>query len=145
MGKVLVKVSTSEVGNCPSAKKVQSKLALLAQPRSHSAPGRHKTSWAPERRARPTASRKARPLRAKAMIRQSQLSRRRWADWLIQAVKKQPRSIHRYGAKEWFLTKLFDFPASSPSSTNRALAIDDSSPLVRLQWRTLCGLPLVRR
>src|SRR5262249_14059199 len=98
MGNVLVSVSTWEVGNCPSAKNVQSRLALLAQPRIHSAPGRHKTSWTPDIRARPTANRKAKPLRARAMIRQSQVSRSKWADWLIQAVKNQPKSIHRYGA-----------------------------------------------
>lgn len=37
MGKVFVSVITSDVGNWPRAKNVQSKLTLLAQPRSHSA------------------------------------------------------------------------------------------------------------
>src|SRR5205085_10380857 len=96
IGNVLVSVRTSEVGNWASAKKVQSRLALLAQLRSHSAPGQRNTSSAPASRAMPSANTKARLLRASATTRQSHVSFSRWANWLIQAVKKQPHTIHRY-------------------------------------------------
>src|SRR5687768_2300382 len=66
MGKVLVSVITSDVGRWARAKKVQSRLVLLAAPRSHRAPGRHRTRSAPDARARPKAKTKARLLRARA-------------------------------------------------------------------------------
>src|SRR5579885_884424 len=102
MGSVFVSVITSEVGNCASAKNVQSRLMLLAQPRSHNAYGRQKTRLAPENRAKRKARTKAILLRASATTRQSQVSFRRWANSPIQAVKKQPPSIHKYGANDQF-------------------------------------------
>ena len=70
MGKVLVSVITSAVGNFASAKNVQSKLKLLAQPRSQRAPEPQKTSFAPAIRARPRAKANAKLLRARATTRE---------------------------------------------------------------------------
>ncbi len=100
IGKVLVRVRTSEVGSWARAQNVQSRLALLAKLRSHRARGPRKTRPAPHARAIPAASTNASAARARATTRQSQVSLRRWASWLIQAVKKHPHIIHRYGATD---------------------------------------------
>jgi hypothetical protein len=95
IGKVFVRVITSDVGSRVRAKNVHSKLALLAQPRNHNAPGRQKTSLAPQRWARARERRNASPQRVKATTRQSVVLRSRCVNCPIQAMKKQPPNIHR--------------------------------------------------
>lgn len=104
MGKVLVSVSTSAVRSWARAKKVQSRLRLPAQLRSHSTRGRQNTSSAPDSRASARAKAQASELLARATTRQSQASLRAWASSLIHANEKQPHSIHRYGASGRLLT-----------------------------------------
>src|SRR5262245_15325849 len=77
-----------------------------------------KTRRAPQSRASVAAKEKARKLRARAMMRQSQSSRPSWlANSLIQAKEKQPVSIQAYGAMrlepstESFLTDEFAPPS----------------------------------
>src|SRR5262249_9609021 len=77
IGKVFVSVNTSAVGSAVKAKNVQSKLMLLAQPRSQRAPGRRKAGFAPASFARLIATRNATHARTSAMTRQSHVSFKR--------------------------------------------------------------------
>ena len=99
-GNMFVMVKTSGAGRRDKAKNVPTRLTLPEILRIHKTPGRQKTSDTPADKAQKMTNKKGMTERVMAMSGQGKYLATLLAMVAMQAKKRQPRSIHKYGRGE---------------------------------------------